>query len=177
MKDNKLTLVIVIVAIIGMYLIVNEFTGLFGKSEKEQQQEKEADQLNDSEVLNNAYLYEQRMLIKAGLYGKPKDVLPFLNKHLPGGQNWGAVMNSMCDAIWDAKATVATEILTIGIVHDKEDAVFAVFNALPSKFACAFFANYFQKRKARDLVGFMQTFMNTEELSKVYRIIDKKPEI
>ena len=38
MKDNKLTLVIVIVAIIGLYLIVSEFTNLFGKSEKEKQQ-------------------------------------------------------------------------------------------------------------------------------------------
>ena len=175
MKDNKWTLIIVIVAIIGLYLIVNEFTGLFGKSEKDKQQEKEADQLNDSEVLNNPELYIQSIFKKNGIKTK-QQVVDFVNKHIPGRAS-DNVLQSMSNAIWDAKATVATEILTIGIVHDKEDAVYAIMNSLPNKFSVAWFAWFFARTRQRDLVGFMQTFMNTEELSKVYRIIDKKPEI
>ena len=60
--------------------------------------------------------------------------------------------------IWDSK----------GFFKDNESQAIGVMKSMISKSEVSLFADYFQKQYKRDLVNFMQTYMNDQQLSIIY---------
>jgi len=70
---------------------------------------------------------------------------------------------------------IRTEILNSkGVFNDDEEMVFNAFNKLRNQAQVSYIAELFQKDK-RDLTTFLKSFLNTEEMAKLYRIVANKP--
>lgn len=62
-----------------------------------------------------------------------------------------------------------------GIFNDDETAIYTVFRQFKSKFQLYFFSRFFLATKGKDLVFYLSEFMNNEEVSRIFTIIDKLP--
>lgn len=70
---------------------------------------------------------------------------------------------------------IRTEILNSkGVFNDDEEMIFNAFNKLRNQAQVSYIAELFQKDK-RDLSTFLKSFLNTEEMAKLYRIVANKP--
>lgn len=70
---------------------------------------------------------------------------------------------------------IRTEILNSkGLFNDDEEMVFNAFNKLRNQAQVSYIAELFQKDK-RDLTTFLKSFLNEEEMAKLYRIVSNKP--
>ena len=70
---------------------------------------------------------------------------------------------------------IRTEILNSkGLFNDDEERIYAAFNKLRNQAQVSYIAELFQKDK-RDLSTFLKSFLNTEEMAKLYRIVANKP--
>tara|TARA_R110000868_G_C10964734_1_gene768992 strand:- start:6406 stop:6993 length:588 start_codon:yes stop_codon:yes gene_type:complete len=71
--------------------------------------------------------------------------------------------------------TVAKEIYNSkGLFNDDEQMLFNSFNKLRNQAQVSYIAEIFQKDK-RDLTTFLKSFLNDEEMAKLYRIVANKP--
>lgn len=71
--------------------------------------------------------------------------------------------------------TVAKEIYNSkGLFNDDEQMLFNSFNKLRNQAQVSYIAEIFQKDK-RDLTTFLKSFLNDEEMAKLYRIVSNKP--
>jgi len=70
---------------------------------------------------------------------------------------------------------IRTEILNSkGLFNDDEEMIFNAFNKLRNQAQVSYIAELFQKDK-RDLTTFLKSFLNDEEMAKLYRIVANKP--
>lgn len=70
---------------------------------------------------------------------------------------------------------IRTEILNSkGVFNDDEEMVYNAFNKLRNQAQVSYIAELFQKDK-RDLSTFLKSFLNNEEMAKLYRIVANKP--
>ena len=79
-------------------------------------------------------------------------------------------------ASWGSQLfAIRTEILNSkGLFNDDEEMVFNAFNKLRNQAQVSYIAELFQKDK-RDLSTFLKSFLNNEEMAKLYRIVANKP--
>lgn len=79
-------------------------------------------------------------------------------------------------ASWGSQLfAIRTEILNSkGLFNDDEEMVFNAFNKLRNQAQVSYVAELFQKDK-RDLSTFLKSFLNNEEMAKLYRIVANKP--
>jgi len=79
-------------------------------------------------------------------------------------------------ASWGSQLfAIRTEILNSkGLFNDDEEMVFNAFNKLRNQAQVSYIAELFQKDK-RDLSTFLNSFLNNEEMAKLYRIVANKP--
>ena len=79
--------------------------------------------------------------------------------------------NSWASRIWNAKGTF----------NDDEDVIYSVFregqNQYDIKAFTIFFKLYFENKKHLDLYEYLSTFMNEDELQRIYKIIEQKPKV
>lgn len=93
------------------------------------------------------------------------------------GSNYklGVKLTKDAAKIWDSKASVAAAVLTAGIIHDQYDKAAGVFTQAPSKLYLVLLAANFSQNYNRDLISFLADFLSTDQLAKINRIIENKP--
>lgn len=70
---------------------------------------------------------------------------------------------------------IAADILdSKGLFNDNEQKVFNAFNLLKNQAQVSYVSGVFQRNK-RDLTTFLKSFLNDEEMAKLYRIVANKP--
>lgn len=70
---------------------------------------------------------------------------------------------------------IASEIYNSkGLFNDNEEQVFNAFNKLKNQAQVSWVSGIFQRNK-RDLTTFLKSFLNDEEMAKLYRIVANKP--
>lgn len=67
--------------------------------------------------------------------------------------------------LWDAK----------GVFNDNEEAVYGIFRSLSTKSQVSFLSERFYNIKGKDLIQWLNGFLSTEELAKIYNIVQKLP--
>ncbi len=137
-----------------LYKLLNKF---FGESEEE----KNASKLSESNALNDT-LTPDSIITKAvkKKLGKSNPSSSDIGKLIPNKAN----MPKWITTLWGAKGTFS----------DDEEKVYGVFRQMTSQFEVNFFAKLFQATKSTDLFAYLKTFMNSEELSDLYKIINGK---
>lgn len=73
--------------------------------------------------------------------------------------------DNLAKIIYDAK----------GIVNDNEASVYGVFQSLKSRSQVSYLAGAFFRRYNQSLIGYLQSFLNQQELSAVAKITNKLP--
>ena len=71
----------------------------------------------------------------------------------------------LCFKIYDSK----------GVLYDEPDKLNGVLNICNSKFQTSYLSYVFFKMYDKDLISFLNTYMNSVELTKVYNILKNKP--
>lgn len=62
-----------------------------------------------------------------------------------------------------------------GYFNDDEDKLFGVFKSLKTKSQVSYLAEFFYKKYSKDLVAYLQTFLNDDEMARLKKIIDPLP--
>lgn len=91
------------------------------------------------------------------------------------GAKFSAKLFNDAANLWDSKASVAAAVLTAGILHDQFDKAAGVFTQAPNKLYLIFLAAFFQQQYGRDMITFLADFLSNEQLAKINRIIQSKP--
>jgi len=148
-SDKAMTGLIIAGGLVALFLVYKVFRGLgLIKSGQELAEEK-----NASNVLRagwfkpDFYKAEIERIKKSGRSVSVKSLFP----------------NSIyfykdAKKIWDSK----------GFFKDNESAAIGVMKSYISKSEVSIFSDYFNKQYGRDLIGFMETYMNDKQLSLIY---------
>lgn len=62
-----------------------------------------------------------------------------------------------------------------GYFNDDEDKLYGVFKSLKTKSQVSYLAEFFYKKYSKDLVAYLQTFLNDDEMARLKKIIDPLP--
>jgi hypothetical protein len=62
-----------------------------------------------------------------------------------------------------------------GFFNDDEDNVYSIFRSAQSKLQVSCFAYYFNQIKKRNLIEYLSSFLNSDEIARIGEIIEKKP--
>jgi len=79
-------------------------------------------------------------------------------------KEWVQQLDKIAKDIYDSK----------GLFNDNEEKVFNAFNLLKNQAQVSWVSGIFQRNK-RDLSTFLKSFLNDEEMAKLYRIVANKP--
>ena len=83
------------------------------------------------------------------------------------GKSYSVNMAIAAEEIWNAKS--------IKILPDTEDRAIKVFRQMKSQAQISYLSKTFSENRKRDLLGYLQSFMNDAQLSSVFQIISNKP--
>lgn len=128
------------------------------KTSKELEQEGAAYALQSDKYISDLFSGNNRVKFAAEALKMGK--LPFL-----GVPQNGYLAEVYAKQIWDAKGTF----------KDNEDSVYNVFRDINDQYSIPFVAYKFSELFQRDLLGFLPTFMDNDELAIVYNIIKNNP--
>ena len=157
-KQMEYAKTFILFAFIGVvFILLNKFGLLkFGKSSEE----KDVARLND--IPNFKPEYEK--VLVAAIKKKEKTNKPTkaqLLKYFPTSKE----LTTWSRNLWDAKQ----------FWNDDESKTYGVFRSMGSQLDVWAFAKFFQVDKNKDLFGFLENYLNAEEISMVYNIIKQKP--
>jgi hypothetical protein len=76
-----------------------------------------------------------------------------------------SLINGFVKRLYDSK----------GFFNDDEDNVYQIFRSAQSKLQVSCFAYYFNQIKGRNLVEYLSSFLNSDEIARIGEIIEKKP--
>jgi len=147
-----------LIAIILVILSLLKRFGLlkFGDSKEEQ----DFKALNEIKNFQSAYekvLYEA---MKKKL-GTSKPTAAQIQSFIPTNSQ----LKTWTDNLWNAKQ----------FFNDDESKSYGVFRSMDSQLDVWAFAKIFQATKNKDLFGFLESYLNAEEISMIYNIIQQKP--
>jgi F0F1-type ATP synthase delta subunit len=74
-------------------------------------------------------------------------------------------LKTWTDNLWNAKQ----------FFNDDESKSYGVFRSMDSQLDVWAFAKIFQATKNKDLFGFLESYLDAEEISMIYNIIQQKP--
>jgi len=147
-----------LIAVIFVILVLLKKFGLlkFGDSKEE----KDVKALNDIPNFKPEY---EKVLYKAAAQklGVSKPTATQMAKFIPTTTELKTWVNNL----WDAK----------GNINDDEAKTYGVFRSMNSQVDVWAFAKIFQVMKNKDLFGYLESYLNPEEISMVYQIIKSKP--
>lgn len=112
-------------------------------------------------VIIAEYNRKNNITTAAGMAGTREKFMP-VDKSKP--KSWGSQLFAIRTEILNSK----------GLFNDDEEMVFNAFNKLRNQAQVSYIAELFQKDK-RDLSTFLKSFLNNEEMAKLYRIVANKP--
>lgn len=112
-------------------------------------------------VLIADYNRKNNITTAAGMANTRLKFMP-IDKTKPTG--WGSQLITVAKEIYNSK----------GLFNDDEQMLFNSFNKLRNQAQVSYIAEIFQKDK-RDLTTFLKSFLNDEEMAKLYRIVSNKP--
>jgi hypothetical protein len=147
-----------LIAIIFVILVLLKKFGLlkFGDSKEE----KDVKALNEIKNFQPAYekvLYEA---MKKKL-GTSKPTTAQIQSFIPTTNQ----LKTWTDNLWNAKQ----------FFNDDESKSYGVFRSMDSQLDVWAFAKIFQATKNKDLFGFLESYLDAEEISMIYNIIQQKP--
>lgn len=129
------------------------------------------------------YIFGKKLLEKIGLSDSKNDVQlesnlsnkyltpePFLEFRKKTGFKVpvyaeDSLINAFVQRLWNSK----------GVFNDNEDEVYQIFRSAQSKLQVSCFAYYFNQIKGRNLIEFLSSFLNSDEIARIAEIINKKP--
>jgi hypothetical protein len=172
--------------LIGAFLVGKKLLETFGiiKTAQETQQQQQAQSLETSSeqtativdtskpLLSLKPNYDTLLIVKyAKNLGLPNNTKTYANlrkQFMP--------LNKLEPNAWPSQLKkVANDIINAkGFFNDDENKLYNAFNQLKNQAQMSYVAYIFQQNK-KDLVTFLKSFLNDEELAKVYRIISNKP--
>ena len=172
--------------LIGAFLVGKKLLETFGiiKTAQETQQQQQAQSLETSSeqtatqvdtskpLLSLKPNYDTLLIVKyAKKLGLPNNTATYQNlrkQFMP--------LNKLEPTAWPSQLKkVANDIIkSKGFFNDDENKLYNAFNQLKNQAQMRDVAYIFQQNK-KDLVTFLKSFLNDEELAKVYRIISNKP--
>jgi hypothetical protein len=147
-----------LIAIIFVILVLLKKFGLlkFGDS-KEEQDVKALNEIKNFQPAYEKVLYEA---MKKKL-GTSKPTTAQIQTFVPTNSQ----LKIWTDNLWDAKQ----------FFNDDESKSYGVFRSMDSQLDVWGFAKIFQATKNKDLFGFLESYLNAEEISMIYNIIQQKP--
>jgi len=89
------------------------------------------------------------------------------NPNLSNGKGYNVNLGAMIDTLGSAKK--------VWWLPDTEENVIGVFRALKSQLQIAKLSSEFNNFYKNDLLAYMKTFMNAEQLQEIYNIVKTKP--
>jgi hypothetical protein len=172
--------------LIGAFLVGKKLLETFGiiKTAQETQQQQQAQSLETSSeqtatsvdtskpLLSLKPNYDTLLIVKyAKNLGLPNNTTTYKNlrnQFMPldktKAKEWPSQLKKVANDIINAK----------GFFNDDENKLYNAFNQLKNQAQMSYVAYIFEQNK-KDLVTFLKSFLNDEELAKVYRIISNKP--
>lgn len=172
--------------LIGAFLVGKKLLETFGiiKTAQETQQQQQAQTLETTSEETPTKVDTSKPLLSL----KPKyDTLLIVqyakNLGLPNNTNTYINLRKQFMPLDKTKPTewptqlkkVANDIINAkGFFNDDENKLYNAFNQIKNQAQMSYVAYIFEQNK-KDLVTFLKSFLNDEELAKVYRIISNKP--
>jgi NAD/NADP transhydrogenase alpha subunit len=89
------------------------------------------------------------------------------NPDLSNGKGYHQNLTNFATQVWDSKQ--------VFFLPDKEDRTYNVFRTMRNQAQVSKLAATFSELYKRDLLGFIQSFMNDEQQSKLFKILQTKP--
>lgn len=89
------------------------------------------------------------------------------NPDFSNGKGYHQNLTDYATQVWDSKK--------VFFLPDKEDSTYNVFRKLRNQAQVSKLAATFSELYKRDLLGFIQSFMNDEQQAKLYAILKSKP--
>lgn len=147
-----------LIAIIFVILVLLKKFGLlkFGDS-KEEQDVKALNEIKNFQPAYEKVLYEA---MKKKL-GTSKPTTAEIQTFIPTNSQ----LKTWTDNLWNAKQ----------FFNDDESKSYGVFRSMDSQLDVWAFAKIFQATKNKDLFGFLESYLDAEEISMIYNIIQQKP--
>lgn len=112
-------------------------------------------------VLIADYNKKNNITTAAGMAATRQKFMP-VDKSKPA--SWGSQLFAIKTEIYNSK----------GLFNDDEQMLFNAFNKLRNQAQVSYISELFAKDK-RDLTTFLKSFLNDEEMAKLYRIVANKP--
>lgn len=152
------TFLFIVLAFLILFLLFKGLKklGLLGQTDEEKNDEKlsAADALQDLNK-DNALLTDAKKILKTNTPTPAQ-----LNTLLPNKNKFGQY--------------VLTLMAADGAFNDDETAVYNVFKSMYSQYEISTFATTFKQVKGMDLYLYLKSFLDTDEMSEIYKIVSAK---
>lgn len=153
MDDKTIKIAQLVLAVLVLYLVYKLFKSIGQK----------LDIVDDEKDIASAALVEDKSNIWSPKYWKNKKNVQLLTNDSA---------KALAKKIYRAHGTFGN-VLMGGGIDDKEEEIYAVFRNLSHKTQLSYLSYYFYKIYGEDLLQFLRSFLNNDELATIAQIVSK----